>query len=69
MKDGLYMVHTNRICAAFVVQDGDVTDCAPILRRKIGYWKRVAKRIATDDNVQDSFGVTPGPSLFSGGGR
>lgn len=42
MKDGLYRVVTTYLCAGFVVEDGKVTICAPILRKKIEYWKTVA---------------------------
>ena len=42
MKDGLYQVVTNYLCAGFVVRSGQVTQCAPILRRKIGYWLTLA---------------------------
>ena len=42
MKDGLYRVVTTYLCAGFVVEGGKVTICAPILRKKIEYWKTVA---------------------------
>ena len=42
MKDGLYQVTTHYLCAGFVVAQGQVTLCAPILRRKIRYWRTVA---------------------------
>jgi len=45
MKDGLYQVTYKGICAGFVVKDGEVVDCAPILRRKINFWKTIAKWI------------------------
>jgi hypothetical protein len=48
MKDGCYLVSTKQITAAFVIRNGEVTSCAPILRNKIEYWKGVAKRIPTD---------------------
>lgn len=43
MKDGLYQVTRPRLCAAFVVEGGRVVACAPILRRKLDYFMRVAK--------------------------
>jgi hypothetical protein len=46
MRDGCYQVTTRYLCAGFVVKDGQVTLCAPILRKKLGYWKTVAKRIS-----------------------
>lgn len=42
MKDGLYQVTTSYLCAGFVVRDGKITACAPILRNKIKYWMTVA---------------------------
>jgi hypothetical protein len=53
LADGLYAVIIDRpdgspwLCAGFIVTDGYVTDCAPILRRNIerninsGYVRRV----------------------------
>lgn len=45
MQDGLYRVTTAYLCAGFVVEGGRVTACAPILRRKLAYWRTVAKRV------------------------
>ena len=45
MTDGLYRVVTSYLCAGFVVERGEVTQCAPILKRKLDYWKIMAKRI------------------------
>lgn len=45
MYDGLYRVVTKSVCAGFVVKDGRVTVCAPILRKRLPYWKTVAVRI------------------------
>lgn len=42
MRDGLYRVQTRYLCAGFVVEHGEVTLCAPILRRRLTYWKTVA---------------------------
>ena len=46
MKDGLYRVTTSYLCAGFVVVNGKVQWCAPILRRKLGYWMTIAIRIS-----------------------
>jgi hypothetical protein len=43
MKDGLYRVMTNYLCAGFVVHNGKVIQCAPILRGKLEYWKTIAR--------------------------
>lgn len=43
--DGLYRVVTSYLCAGFVIECGAVTMCAPILRRKLAYWKTIAVRI------------------------
>ena len=45
MIDGLYRVTTAYLCAGFVVENGRVVACAPILRRKLSYWKTIAVRI------------------------
>lgn len=44
--DGLYVVlQRPRFVAGFVVEDGRVVMCAPILRRRLAYWVTVARRI------------------------
>lgn len=45
MQDGLYRVTTSYLCAGFIVWKGLITKCAPILCRKIDYWKTIAIRI------------------------
>lgn len=45
LRDGLYRVTTDYLCAGFVVYWGAVVDCAPILRKRLGYWITVAERI------------------------
>ena len=45
MKDGLYRVTTSDLCAGFTVKSGNIDLCAPILRKKINYWKTVAKNV------------------------
>lgn len=42
MRDGLYQVTTSYLCAGFVVENGEVVRCAPILGRKLPYWKTIA---------------------------
>lgn len=42
MKDGLYRVVTSYLCAGFVVENGYITKAAPILWRRLDYWKTVA---------------------------
>ncbi len=44
--DGLYRVETRYLCAGFVVANGHVTDCAPILRKKLSYWKTIAEWVS-----------------------
>lgn len=43
MKDGLYVVNHGSITAAFVVREGEVTECAPVLRRNFEFFARKAK--------------------------
>lgn len=38
MKDGLYQVTTPYLCAGFVVRNGRVVYCAPILEKRLSYW-------------------------------
>lgn len=45
MTDGLYRVTTSYLCAGFVIEGGLVTACAPILRKKLSYWRTVAVRV------------------------
>lgn len=50
-SDGLYIVtHQSPkggsgFCAGFVIEDGLLVRCAPILRKKFDYWKTRAVRI------------------------
>jgi len=44
MKDGLYLVDTHYLSAAFIVERGQVIRCAPILRKRLAYWKTIARR-------------------------
>lgn len=46
MSDGLYRVTTSYLCAGFVVRGGEVMMCAPILRKRLPYWKTVARWVA-----------------------
>ena len=46
MRDGLYRVRTAYLCAGFVVEGGRVARCAPILRRRLDYWRTIAEWIA-----------------------
>lgn len=46
MKDGLYQVTTKYLCAGFVVENGVVTMCAPILKAKLAYWKTIARWVS-----------------------
>lgn len=46
MSDGLYRVTTKYLCAGFVVKNGKIIECAPILQKKLNYWITVAVRIA-----------------------
>lgn len=37
LADGLYRVTTSYLCAGFVVDNGKVTQCAPILRKRLAW--------------------------------
>jgi hypothetical protein len=45
LTDGLYQVTTGYFCAGFVIENGKVTSCAPVLKKRIEYWKTIAKLI------------------------
>jgi hypothetical protein len=45
MRDGLYQVSTKYLCAGFTIKDGKVDLCAPILRRRLPYWRTIARWI------------------------
>lgn len=45
MMDGLYRVETPYLCAGVIIRDGQVWDCAPILRRRIDYWLTIAVKV------------------------
>ena len=61
--DGLYRVTTSYLCAGFVVEAGEVTRCAPILRKSIHYWRTVAVpvsvRFAVPEGTADSAPPSP----------
>jgi hypothetical protein len=44
LADGLYRVTTSYLCAGYVVEDGKITMCAPILRKRLAYWRTIAVR-------------------------
>lgn len=46
MSDGVYQVVQPKFVAAFIVSNGRVVVCAPILRKRIEYWKTVALKIS-----------------------
>ena len=45
MIDGLYQVKTSYLCAGFVILNGELFKCAPIIRKRIEYWMTIAVRI------------------------
>lgn len=45
LPDGLYDVTNDSFSAGFVISEGRVTMCAPILRKRLAYWMTVAERI------------------------
>lgn len=45
LKDGLYQVDRYGICAGFVLKNGVVIACAPILRKKLAWWMSIAVRV------------------------
>ena len=48
MKDGLYQVIYKGICAGFEIKNDKIIKCAPILKNKIQFWKKLARWINND---------------------
>lgn len=51
MRDGLYQVNYGTICAGFVVRNGEVTVCPPVLRKKLDFFMKIAKYVPTDTSI------------------
>jgi hypothetical protein len=65
MKDGLYLVDRGNIYAAFVIRDGKVHSCAPILRNNIDYYMKIAQYVPTEgESIQEQ---EPEMAAVSGG--
>lgn len=45
LRDGLYRVDRQYLVGGFVVRNGEVAECAPILRNKIDYWMYHCERV------------------------
>lgn len=50
LSDGLYQVNKFGISAAFEIRGGKVTQCAPVLVRKLAYWMNHATRIGPEQD-------------------
>lgn len=61
MKNGLYIVDSGQIYGAFVVKNGEITNCAPILRRNIGYYKQIARFVPTEGEEVEPEEMYPPP--------
>ena len=56
MRDGVYQVTTRNFVAGFVIENGKLKDVAPILKRNILFWLKVAKRISHPRDDQNARG-------------
>lgn len=45
MDDGLYRVSHGNVTAGFVVENGVLAECAPILRKRFQWWAEKAERV------------------------
>lgn len=54
LPDGLYRVEHGSVCAGFVIEDGRVVRCAPILRKRMDFWVRRSRRCAELRVVTDN---------------
>jgi|SRR6266498_639998 len=52
LEDGLYRLVTEQFVAGFIVENGNITKCAPILRRRLDHWMTVAERITVSDKQE-----------------
>jgi hypothetical protein len=51
LEDGLYQVSQYGICAGFEIKNGRVIVCAPILRRRLAYWMKQAKKVENEEKT------------------
>ena len=47
MRDGLYQVIYKGICAGFVLHKGQAVNVAPVLRRRMSFWRTIAERVGS----------------------
>lgn len=59
MQDGLYRATTSYFVAGFVVEQGRITICAPILRKRLEHWKTLAVLVEPRDTRPDTRRHTP----------
>jgi hypothetical protein len=52
IADGLYIVDYKGISAAFVIEGGRVTRCAPVLRRRLEFWMTIGKRYEMPQEIE-----------------
>lgn len=45
LEDGLYQVKYKGITAGFAINNGELTICAPVLRKNFKHWKKRAKKV------------------------
>jgi hypothetical protein len=45
LPDGVYQVTQPKFVAGFIIRKGKVVRFAPILRKRLGYWMKVAERV------------------------
>ena len=57
MDDGLYRINYKGICAGFVVKGGRVIQCAPILKKRINFWRTYAQDRKNSTMCHESRGV------------
>ena len=52
MRDGIYQVTRYQICAGFIVRGGRIVACAPILRKRLGWWASQGVWIGPESRCQ-----------------
>ena len=48
MEDGLYQITTSYLCAGFVIENGELIACAPILKKNFKSFKHIAIKVNED---------------------
>lgn len=65
LADGLYRVETPTFVAGFVIREGQVARCAPILARRLRYWLWQGKLVEPLPSPSEAESLLTTPELLS----